>query len=429
MLAFHWVLMAVCVRMASLEKKEYSQYWQIRFRDPKTGRRCREATRCRWNNREETREARELCARKTYEEKQRRGSSHNDKWQVWVRGWIESHYADSPNTQHRYLTAWRSIESILDDIGIEFPARLDHNAVMQFIAERRKSRRGKQKKNKKPIAPGTISTDIKVLRIVMDEAIRRKFAATNPCLRLGLSRKPLREIYEIKIEEEKIIRQCLAAGQPEWMSISFEIAIAQGCRFSETRIDLKRDVDLDATPSPTVVIRGKGGVVYQTTLSPRLAPLFRQLIARGDTVTWDLPAKELLQCGRNWTRFFRKKAKLPHIWFHCTRGTAITRAHRASVSFPKAMRFFNHASSLVHFIYTRLGVEDVSEVASALAAFSESSGVPRYNLCNGMSDAPPAKPEHAPRSSDAGKEKHSRATSLRSRISRERPLRPQVASR
>jgi hypothetical protein len=395
--------------MASLEQRSDSQFWQVRFRDRTTGKRSREATRYRWNNREETRAARELCAKRTYEEKQSRTSTHRDKWQVWVRGWIESHYADSPKTRGRYLTAWRSIESLLLDIGIEFPARLDHTAIINFIDRRRQSRRGKQKKNKKPIAPGTVSTDVKVLRLVMDEAIRRKFATANPCLRLGLSRKPLRDIYEIKVDEEKIIRECLATS-PEWMNVSFEIAIAQGCRFSETRIDLTRDVDLAARK---VTIRGKGNSVYQTTLSPRLVPLFEQLIARGDKFTWDLPPVQLLQCGRNWTRFFRKKAKLPHIWFHCTRGTAITRAHRAGVSFPKAMRFFNHASSAVHFIYTQLGIEDVSEVAEAVAAFSDSSGVPRYNLCSESSDAAPATSKRARASSGAGKGKRSRATSSR----------------
>jgi hypothetical protein len=372
--------------LASLEKVNDSQFWQVRFRDPATRKRTRHSTRFRWKSREETRSARELCAKKTYEEKQIPRSSHNDKWQVWVRAWLESHYADSAKTRDRYLTAWRSIEAILNELGIEFPARLDHNAVMQFIDLRRTSRRGKPKKSKRPIAPGTISTDIKVLRIVMDEAVRRKFATSNPCLRLRLSRKPLRDIHEITIEEEKTIRECLVTS-PEWMRISFEIAISQGCRFSETRIDLKRDLDLNAKPSPTVIIRGKGGVVYQTTLSPRLVPLMKHLVERGDKITWNLPPLELLQCGRNWTRFFRKKARLPHIWFHCTRGTAITRTHRAGVSFPKAMRFFSHANSLVHFIYTRLGVEDVSEVADALAAFSESSGVPRYNLNSGTSDA------------------------------------------
>ncbi len=387
--------------MASLEKRDDSQFWQIRYRDPKTGKRSREATRYRWNNREETRAARELCAKRTYEEKQSRSSTHKDKWTVWVRGWIESRYHDSTKTLDRYRTAWRSIESLLIDLGIEYPARLNHTAVLQFIDRRRQSRRGKQRKNRKPIAPGTISTDVKVLRLVMDEAIRRNFATTNPCLRLGLSRKPLRAIYEIKIEEEKIIREHLATS-PEEMNIQFEIAIAQGVRFSETRIDLERDVDLDAKPHPTVRIHGKGGKVYQTTLSPRLVPLFRDLIARGQRYTWDLPPVKLLQCGRNWTRFFKKKAKLPHIWFHCTRGTAITRAHRAGVSFPKAMRFFNHASSTVHFIYTQLGIEDVSEVAEAVAAFSDSSGVPRYNLCNENSDALPATSKRDPRSSDAG---------------------------
>jgi integrase len=175
------------------------------------------------------------------------------------------------------------------------------------------------------------------------------------------------------------------AWQPngDWMRRSFEIAMAQGCRFSETRMPLS-DIDLHQM---TIKIRGKGGKVFVTALNPLLVPLIRELKRRGEKMTWDLPATELRQCARNWTRLF-KRLGIADFWFHCTRATAITRAHEMGVSYPLAMKFFGHASGTVHAIYTRLGLEDVSPVAAALASYAST----RCNRSNGTADAPLARP-------------------------------------
>jgi integrase len=392
--------------MASLEKRGGSQYWQLRFRDPATGKRLREPTPYRWNDRMETRAARELCARKTYEDKQAPRTAHKDKWTAWVRNYIQVRYADSPKTRDRYLTSWKTVETFLVEQGADCAARVNHSGIMKFIEHRRGSR-------KKPIASSTIGGEIKVLRIVIDEAIRRGWATTNPTLRLRLSRKPTREMRALSLDEERLVRDALTNGIPErevqvtqtnqtgnvftytakrpgwqpqgasrtgdnWMLRSFEIAMAQGCRFSETRIPL-HEINLERM---TILIRGKGGKVFQTALNPRLVPMIRELKARGEKWTWDLPAAEMRQCARQWTRFF-KRLGVPDFWFHCTRATAITRAHELGVSYPLAMAYFGHASGLVHSIYTRLGVESAAPVAAALASYGE----PRYSPTSENADA------------------------------------------
>ena len=78
-------------------------------------------------------------------------------------------------------------------------------------------------------------------------------------------------------------------------------------------------------------------------------------------MTYDMPA----QRARNWHRFFRKIG-LPHISFHCTRVTVITRLARAGVPEQQAMRFIGHATLEVHRIYQKLKTGDLSDCVSVL---------------------------------------------------------------
>ena len=357
--------------MASLIKIPRSPYWYVCFRDPLTRKRMRKPTPCRWNDRLQTRAARELVAKKTYEEKQAPRTVAQEQWTAWVRPYLAQRYDDREKTRERFLSAWRTIESFLIGHRIETPAQLNHQGVAQYIAWRKQSR------TTKPIAAGTILIDTKILRTVMDEAMRRGWATVNPCVRLGISRKPVHETREIKDTEDEIIRRALRSA-PEWMQVSYAIAMAQGCRFSETRVRLS-DIDLRRG---TILFHAKGGKVFETSLTPSLFPLIQRLEQCRATWTWDLPADAMLQTGRNWTRFFRCLG-LRHLHFHCTRVTAITRAHRRGVSLAKALRFFGH-KSLVHWVYLRLGAEDVSEVASALASYPSfaSFNVDEYDRTN-----------------------------------------------
>jgi hypothetical protein len=159
----------------------------------------RKPTPCRWNDRLQTRAARELVAKKTYEEKQAPRTVAQEQWTAWVRPYLAQRYDDREKTRERFLSAWRTIESFLIGHHIETPAQLNHQGVAQYIAWRKQSRRTK------PIAAGTILIDTKILRTVMDEAIRRGWATVNPCVRLGISRKPVQETCEIKDAEASIL--------------------------------------------------------------------------------------------------------------------------------------------------------------------------------------------------------------------------------
>lgn len=379
--------------MASLCKRERSQFWHINYRDPATRKRRRDPTPYRINNKLETRNARELEAKKTYEEKQAPRALAREQWQAWVRPFLERRYyePERKTTLTKYLGCWRTIEAWLIENGTLTPAQVDHGVVMGYIDWRRKSRA------KKPIAPGTVVIDIKVFRLVMDEAARRRFTTTvNPCLRLGLSRKPLREGRAIRDDEDETIVAALT-DKAEWMQVSYEIGITHGCRFKETRLPLN-DVDLACNK---IKFHAKGGKVYEVELVATLVPLMRRLKKRGAQYTWDLPTDEMKQCGRNWTRFLRKLG-FDDLWFHCTRYTAIKRAHRADVSLASALAFFGHSGkTLVHFVYAELGTEDTTQVAQAMAAHQRPSlfGERSRNRSKQNRDSFPAKPKRAGKSS------------------------------
>ncbi|MEI8289787.1 MAG: hypothetical protein WCH99_09965 [Verrucomicrobiota bacterium] len=76
------------------------------------------------------------------------------------------------------------------------------------------------------------------------------------------------------------------------------------------------------------------------------------------------------QPSRRWQQFFIKM-KMPHLTFHCTRVTFITRMHRKGIRPEIVMRLVNHASELIHRIYKREKIEDLlphkDEIDSVLA--------------------------------------------------------------
>jgi integrase len=67
------------------------------------------------------------------------------------------------------------------------------------------------------------------------------------------------------------------------------------------------------------------------------------------------------QPSRKWQHFFHTLG-LDHLCFHCLRVTFITRLARNGIPLPHAMRLVNHASTTIHRIYQRLGIDDVREV-------------------------------------------------------------------
>jgi len=175
---------------------------------------------------------------------------------------------------------------------------------------------------------------------------------TTPLVNLKLHKDKPAKKPEITDEELAQIRRALQ-DEPEWMQVSFAIALHTGCRLRETRIPLDC-VDFRENkitfPSP------KGGEdrAFSIPMPTALRPILERLKAQKRRYTLEFP----FQPSRRWQQFFIK-VELPHLCFHCLRVTYVNRLRRVGVPREVAMRMVNHASELVHRIYQREKVEDV----------------------------------------------------------------------
>jgi integrase len=304
----------------------------------------------------DTRRAREECARLTLKEITESGDQAESRWEGWVPEFFAQRYATMPLTKHRYETAWRTWLLYLDKREIATPARLGYKDILDFLSWRQKP----DIKGVYASSRNTAILEIKVLGLILQEAVRRGFILSNPARGLGLIRDKPKEKSEITLAEEAIIRRELPKW-PAWMGIAFDIAMATGCRLRETSIEL-RNVDLERG---TMNFVAKGRRVHSTLIPPVLLPLFQRLKAEGAEKTYELcsmPSKEF------W-RFFRSIG-LPHLSFHSTRVTVVTRLARAGITERLAMRFTGHCSTTIHRVYTKLKVDDLHPCIAALAAMS-----------------------------------------------------------
>jgi integrase len=220
------------------------------------------------------------------------------------------------------------------------------------------SEKSKQPQTKGVYACGrnTAIYDLKTFGLIMSEAMRRGFITTNPARGLGLVKTRPREKPEINVIEEMRIRNALP-DWPTWMGTAFEIAMATGCRLRETVIELR---NIDERAGAIHFIQ-KGGRPHTTALPPKLLPLIQRLRAEGRRTTLDMPDRP----SKEWRRFFRS-IDLPHLSFHCTRVTVVTRLARAGVPERHTMRFVGHSGTTVHRVYTRLSVGDLKACVQAL---------------------------------------------------------------
>jgi integrase len=326
--------------MASLYRRKDSRFWWVKYFDL-SGARRQESTKLRIDRPHETRRAHDLRRELSLREHDK--LSIGEAWEEWVPRFLEQRYGATPRTLQRYQNSWRNLSAFLREREIYVPRQLSRQQVREFIDWRQERH---PELGVYEVSKNTALHEIKLLRIVMNEAMVSGFCNVNPCTRLDVKRDPPPRKPRISDAEHKKILEALKK-EPEWMQISYAIAWEQGCRFSETCLPLK-DVDLRRG---VIGFRTKGqkDSIAEFPLSPNLRPLFQRLIRDKRKATFELPTMP----GKAWWRFF-KRIKLPHLCFHCTRVTFITRCYEAGIPRDSVMRLVGHSSTAAHEIYPRL---------------------------------------------------------------------------
>jgi integrase len=176
------------------------------------------------------------------------------------------------------------------------------------------------------------------------------------------------------------------------MRTCFEIAIYTGCRLSDTNVPLK-DVDLDAKTMTLEKPKGGAERAFTVPIREELVPLFTRLKAeRGNDQTaydFDATGSKWEKPSKMWWRFFKQndELNLPHLTFHCTRVTFVTRGAKQGVPQSKMMKLVNHASEEIHRVYQRLVVADVREELNAIKFPAAAAPVPNPSGDAGTSPA------------------------------------------
>lgn len=351
------------VKYASVYPRKGSPKFSISYWDTKEQKRVSITTPFRVDDPQGRRKALDLAREKSKDAAADRATLGRERWENWAEAFLRERYGGSPKTLKRMLGAWSQWQCYLRTQGIPVPRGLDYNRVLGFIAYR--SAQVKPSSGKR-VSKNTALCDVRAMSVLMREAMRRGYAETNHCEKLGIGKDPAKQKPEMTDPEIAAIRQGLA-GRPDWMRISFEIALHQGCRLTETALPLSA-VDLTRN-TLTFCAKGRGGGLkheFTTSLHPGLRPMMEALVAAGASVTCELP----VMAAKEWHSFFRE-IRLPHLCFHCTRVTVITRMARAGVPIAQAMAFVGHASQTIHRVYQRLATTDL---ARAVAAVSYAGG-------------------------------------------------------
>lgn len=349
--------------MANLYKRKGSPFYWIKYRDK--GVVVQKSTGWRIDVHREVRQAKALVHQKSIDELENPNPALHS-W-LWVTDWLKLRYHASALTLERYESAWFTLRSFLDERQIAGPALLLREHCFEYVKWRS---RPDLKQGKHQARHNTALLELRILRLIMREAVTRGLAKVNPCVQLGIGAEPRARIKPaLSNADMDLIRSTIgkvADRQVRHMlETSFEIARYQGCRLSETRVNLSR-VDL---ARGTIGFTQKGNRQFVTALHPKLVPLFERLRQEGRDFAWDPPPGAPWRwASSRWSVVFRSIKPIlgPGACFHCTRVSVATRLAQGDVPLSKAKSYMGHASSLIHETYQRLRPSDLSGCTDAI---------------------------------------------------------------
>jgi hypothetical protein len=297
--------------MAYLYRKQRSPFWYIQYVDADKIKHDK-STALRTNDPNDTIKAKVLRAELEASEYRKIPVANSAAWDHWVPKFFERH-CPSKKTLYRYEGAWKWIMLWLQRKRIHSPRQMTYRLGIEYLDWRTTFK----KRTGKIVRRNTAILELKLLSLVMGEAVRMGHADANPLLSMKIRRERAAKKPELTDEEIIEIQEALKE-EPEWMQVSFEIGLHTGCRLSETRIPLSC-VDFRETkitfPSP------KGGEdrAFSIPMPSVLIPLLERMKTEKRSHTLEFP----FQPSRRWQQFFIK-IKKTHLCFHCLRVTYVT---------------------------------------------------------------------------------------------------------
>jgi len=334
--------------MASLIKKPRSPYWWINWINPNVGARQRFSTKLRCDNPAHTKKAKKLLLDFQTKELGNSTNRGKDQWHFWVPSWLQTRYSSNDRHYANVTIHWQHLEEYLSERKIKRPADLTRQHCFDFVTWKKERNPG--------ININSTLIYLGRLRTIMTEAVRRDYCTSNPVSNLGIkkkSTKPRPEMTDTEIETirnylipENYHRKGTSKEILHSLRVSLEFALHQGCRLSETQLDVVHDIDIE---NRVIRFHAKGDQYYETVHNAKLIHLIDELRSSGRIMSYDYNPRAL---SYKWVKVF-KELDLSHLCFHCTRITAISKLERAGAPETVVMKLVNHASHTIHRVYRR----------------------------------------------------------------------------
>lgn len=337
--------------MAAIYTRARSPFYWLIFKKP-DGTWGRKATDVRVKSENGRQRAKSIKLRYDMEEIGRDRSGNSFRFTTWVGPFLTRHCRNE-KTRTRYKNAWSRLTTYFEHLEIISPSQVTYQVGMDYPDFRQNPPPGVRLT---PRAYNTALTELRVLSCIMREAVHRGFIVANPLERLGLKRRPTKIKPEITDDEAKKISVELGS-MDEWMRDCWLVAMKTGWRISETAVPLSK-IDLQRK---TITATTKGNRTLCVGIHEDLEPLVKKAFAEKRRTLVALPK----YAAKKWHQFF-KRIGMPHLSFHCTRVTVITKIHRSGATMAEAMAYVGHANHAVHVLYQRLTPADVKHLGKAL---------------------------------------------------------------
>ena len=337
--------------MAYVKKRSGSKWLTIRYRDIDTGIWKDETTGYLKDNPDDKRKAEKEALRRSVLEKKISPQRVGD-FATWVPAYMGSHYTNS-NTLRRYTYAWENLLEWLLLNKIRHPRQFRYEHIQQYMDwKKSKDKPGKDGHN-------TARLEIFFLGFLMNEAIVREYAETNPVFIKPIKKHHQKIKQELSEDDMRKLQIAFKAKPSKWMSVVFEIMINIGCRFSESRFPKSR-VDFKA---PSILMedskrnQNDPKKFFSVPITKKFADYLKNLAW---TDGYTVPPLDR-SMNENFNSLIRKECGTTS---HSCRVSFITRCHRDGLSEQQAMDLVNHSNRLVHQIYSRLNVKDSARALS-----------------------------------------------------------------
>jgi integrase len=361
--------------MSFLFRRPKSPFWWVSFKDPVTGKQTHRSTKIKAGTSAAHRQALEIAS--AHDKNAAISRSDAGAWDSWVPTFISARYASSPRSRQRNEIVWRTLRLFFTEMQVEYPIQLSRDHCYRFM-EWRKAQKMFKGTGKLPISHNTALYELKVMRMILNEARKRGLIQSNPASDLGIKEEPPAEKGEMSDEHIARIRTYIRnlqdkaseikseamAERAHFLHVSFEIALHQACRLQETYLPLS-NVD---TKKLTIRFLAKGNQFYTTALNPALVPLFEWLKQQGRTHTYKPQRKASLVWWNAFTELRQEDPSLANVSFHSLRVTGISRLEEAGVPEPVVMKLVNHSSTTIHRRYRRVSQKEFSVSWASMGA-------------------------------------------------------------